>query len=116
MAGRVQVDHVAAHGTGTPLNDEAEMAAIARILRDVEVGSFKGALGHTMAAAGALELAGLLSAFVTGILPGTAGHELPDPQCRLPVRRAAAVWDGSAILKNSFGFGGQDASVVLGRP
>ena len=80
MAGRVQVDHVAAHGTGTPLNDEAEMAAIARILRDVEVGSFKGALGHTMAAAGALELAGLLSAFVTGILPGTAGHELPDPQ------------------------------------
>lgn len=113
-AGRTRVEHVSAHGTGTPLNDEAEVAAVHRLLPRVEVGSFKGALGHTMAAAGALEIAALLAAFVRGVLPGTPGFEVPDPACPLPVRVRAGAWNGGAILKNSFGFGGQDASVVIG--
>jgi 3-oxoacyl-[acyl-carrier-protein] synthase II len=115
------IGYINAHGTGTPLNDPAECAAVhgalGRHAERVAVSSIKGAVGHLMAASGALELAASLLAFERDLLPGTAHHEQRDPACNVDVigraPRAARV---EALLSNSFGFGGQNASVVLGRP
>jgi len=116
-----QLGYVNAHGTGTPLNDVAEVRALRRALGvfadDVPVSSIKGAVGHLMTAAGAIELAAALLAFERGLLPGTAGHRERDPECALDVigevPRAALV---DTLMSSSFGFGGQNAAVVLGRP
>jgi 3-oxoacyl-[acyl-carrier-protein] synthase II len=115
------IGYVNAHGTGTPLNDPAECKAIRDALgphaERVAVSSIKGAVGHLMAASGALELAASLLPFERDLLPGTAHHGERDPACDLdiigPVPRRARV---AAVLSNSFGFGGQNASIVLGRP
>lgn len=115
------IGYVNAHGTGTPLNDAAEARAIRSALGDwgaqVPVGSIKGAVGHLMAASGAIELAACLLPFERGLLPGTANFAEPDPECGLNVLGPAAVPARvEAVLSNSFGFGGQNAAVVLGRP
>jgi 3-oxoacyl-[acyl-carrier-protein] synthase II len=115
---RQAVGYVNAHGTGTPLNDPAEARAIRLALGDgdVPVSSIKGAVGHLMAAAGAIEIAACLLALTRDLLPGTAHHHEPDPECPLaiigPQPRPAAV---EVALSNSFGFGGQNASILLGR-
>jgi 3-oxoacyl-(acyl-carrier-protein) synthase len=111
------IGYVNAHGTGTPLNDPAECLAIRGALgAHAAVSSIKGAVGHLMAAAGALELAASLLAFERDLLPGTANHAERDPACDLDIigelPRAARV---VAVMSNSFGFGGQNASIVLGR-
>ena len=115
------IGYINAHGTGTPLNDPAESKAIHGALgthaERVPVSSIKGAVGHLMAAAGALELAASLLAFERDLLPGTAHHRDRDPECPLevigPSPRPARV---DTVLSNSFGFGGQNATVILGRP
>jgi 3-oxoacyl-[acyl-carrier-protein] synthase II len=113
-----RVDYVNAHGTGTPLGDLAECQAI-RLAHPapVAVSSIKGAIGHLMAAAGAVEIAACLLALGEGLLPGTAHLEEPDPACDLdlvgPTPRRA---DTRAVLSTSFGFGGQNAAVVLTQP
>ncbi len=115
------IGYVNAHGTGTPLNDPAECLALHGALGAhagrVPVSSIKGAVGHLMAAAGAIELAASLLAFERDLLPGTANFAEHDPECSVdvigPRPRAARV---DALLSNSFGFGGQNASIVLGRP
>jgi 3-oxoacyl-[acyl-carrier-protein] synthase II len=82
----------------------------------VAVSSIKGAVGHLMAASGAIELAACLLAFERDLLPGTANLEQVDPECPLdligPAPRPRRV---EAVLSNSFGFGGQNVSVVLRR-
>ena len=111
------VDYINAHGTGTPPNDEAEAAAIRDLFpRPPPTGSFKGAFGHAMAAAGALELAGCLMAFTRGILPGTAGYEREDEALGLEIVTHSRPFTGAVLLSNSFGFGGQNASLILGHP
>jgi 3-oxoacyl-[acyl-carrier-protein] synthase II len=115
------IGYINAHGTGTPRNDPAECLAIHGALgahaKRVAVSSVKGAVGHLMAAAGAIELAASLLAFERDLLPGTANHAELDPECDVdvigPAPRAASV---GAVLSNSFGFGGQNASLVIGRP
>ncbi len=115
------IGYINAHGTGTPLNDPAECKAIHGALGDhahrVAVSSIKGAVGHLMAASGAIEIAASLLAFERDVLPGTANHRDRDPECDVDVigerPRNARV---DALLSSSFGFGGQNASVVLGRP
>ncbi len=115
------IGYINAHGTGTPLNDPAECKAIHGALgahaNRVAVSSIKGAVGHLMAAAGAIEIAASLLAFERDVLPGTANHRHRDPECDVDVigetPREARV---DAVLSSSFGFGGQNASVVLGRP
>ena len=116
-----QVGYVNAHGTGTPLNDASEAKAIRDAFGDwgsrVPVSSIKGAVGHLMAASGAVEIASCLLAFERDLLPGTAHYREPDPECGLNVigeRPLSAKVD--AVRSNSFGFGGQNASVILGRP
>jgi 3-oxoacyl-[acyl-carrier-protein] synthase II len=116
-----QIGYINAHGTGTPLNDVAEVRALRRALGPhadrIPVSSLKGALGHLMTAAGAIELAGSLLAFERDVLPGTASHRERDPDCDLDIigeqPRAARV---DTIMANSFGFGGQNSVVVIGRP
>jgi 3-oxoacyl-[acyl-carrier-protein] synthase II len=115
------IGYINAHGTGTPLNDPAECKAIRGAFGahadKVAVSSIKGAVGHLMAASGAIELAASLLAFERDLLPGTANHQERDPECNVDVigeaPRAARV---DAVLSSSFGFGGQNASIVLGRP
>jgi len=112
--------YVNAHGTGTPLNDPAECRALHRALGDhaarVPVSSIKGAIGHLMAAAGAIELAACVMALTRDLLPGTAHHRERDPDCDVDVLGPAPVARAVAhTLSNSFGFGGQNAAVILGR-
>ena len=114
------IGYINAHGTGTPAGDPAEVAAIRRAFGDaaaaIPISSIKGAVGHLMAAAGAIEVAACLLAFDRDTLPGTAGHQERAADCELdiigPAPRAARV---DAVLSNSAGFGGQNASIVLGR-
>jgi 3-oxoacyl-[acyl-carrier-protein] synthase II len=114
------VGYINAHGTGTPLNDPAEVKAIRGALgahaERVAVSSIKGAVGHLMAASGAIELAASLLAFERDLLPGTANLMERDPECDLdiigPTPRPARV---DVVLSNSFGFGGQNVTVALGR-
>jgi 3-oxoacyl-[acyl-carrier-protein] synthase II len=110
------VDYVNAHGTGTPVGDRAESMAIRAVLGDVPVSSFKGAVGHTIAAAGAVELALALAAFQDGGLPASVGLEDLDPDCPANVLVAPLTRRPRAILSNSFGFGGQNCAIVLGAP
>jgi 3-oxoacyl-[acyl-carrier-protein] synthase II len=115
------IGYINAHGTGTPLNDPAECKSIHGALGDhanrVAVSSIKGAVGHLMAASGAIEIAASLLAFKQDVLPGTANHKNRDPECNVDVigetPRDRRV---DALLSSSFGFGGQNASVVLARP
>jgi len=80
------------------------------------VSSIKGAIGHLMAAAGAMELAACLVPFLDGVLPGTTNLKTVDPACPIHVLGPQPVRaDVDAVLSNSFGFGGQNASVVLRR-
>jgi 3-oxoacyl-[acyl-carrier-protein] synthase II len=114
------IGYINAHGTGTPLNDPAEVKAIRGALGEaaerVPVSSIKGAVGHLMAASGAIEIASCLLPLGRGIIPGTAHHKERDPECDLDIvgeepRRA----DVRIALSSSFGFGGQNAAVILER-
>ena len=114
------VDYINAHGTSTPKNDEIETRAIKELLggraRRVPVSSTKSMIGHLIGAAGAVEFIACLAGFVGGFIPPTINYEHPDPFCDLDyVPNQARDWDGEYILSNSFGFGGQNASLVLKR-
>jgi len=108
------VDHVNAHATGTPVGDVAEALAVFRTIGEVPVSSVKGALGHTIAAAGAIEAAVCVAGLQGGWMPGTTGFGDLDPSC--PVEVVAAPRDAAleVVVSNSFGFGGQNAALVLG--
>ncbi|HVK54650.1 MAG TPA: beta-ketoacyl-[acyl-carrier-protein] synthase family protein [Burkholderiales bacterium] len=114
------VGYINAHGTGTQLNDVAEAQAICgafgRHTDSLPVSSIKGAVGHLMAASGAIELAACLMPFQRNLLPGTAHHREKDPLCEINVIGEQPIEANIDItLSNSFGFGGQNASVILGR-
>jgi 3-oxoacyl-[acyl-carrier-protein] synthase II len=107
------VDHVNAHGTSTPLNDAVEAKVLGRMFGDQPaVTSVKGVTGHSLGAAGAIEAACAVLSIETGMVPPTANCQDPagevdvvrDRPRRLPV---------SAAMSNSFGFGGQNAVLVL---
>lgn len=108
------VDYINAHGTGTPVGDVAEAAAIHRIFGGhVPVSSIKGAIGHTIAAAGALEAAATVLALQGGWLPGTVGHRDTDSACPISVINEPRPSTSRVAISNSFGFGGQNCALVL---
>lgn len=112
------IDHISAHGTGTPLNDAAETRAIKRALGNhayrVSVSGIKSMLGHTAGAAGALAVIGCVQSIETGIVPPTINYATPDPQCDLDyVPNVARRQTVRAALANAFGFGGQNAVVCV---
>ncbi len=112
------VQYVNAHGTGTVQNDRIEALALRRVFGEggVLVSSSKSLVGHTMAAAGSLEAAVALLAIQHGIVPPTANLDQTDPEvpfdCVPRVARPAPV---ECALSNSFGFGGQNVTLVLRR-
>jgi 3-oxoacyl-[acyl-carrier-protein] synthase II len=113
------VDLVSAHGTATPQNDAMEVKAILGVLgSDVLVTSQKSQLGHTLGAAGAIELAACVSMLVHQIAYPTYGlsPDNVDPECA-PVRHVVELLPArlDVIMKNSFAFGGQNSVVVVGR-
>jgi 3-oxoacyl-[acyl-carrier-protein] synthase II len=110
-----EVGYVNAHGTGTPLGDLAEAKAIDRVFGPIPVSSIKGTIGHTIAAAGALEAAACIAGLTQGWLPGTFGLERADPACGLDLLMAPKEVQVEKMLSNSFGFGGQNASLLWGR-
>jgi 3-oxoacyl-[acyl-carrier-protein] synthase II len=114
------VDAINAHGTGTPAGDVAEAAAIRRLFPEawprVPVSSIKGAIGHAMAAAGALEAIAAIETCRTGLVPQTVNLEEPDEACALDHVIGAPRDAGAArVLSVSFGMGGQNAAIVISR-
>lgn len=116
-----EVDYINAHGTATPLNDAMESKAIMAVLGAetvrVWVSSSKGQIGHTLAAAGAIEAVIAAMCVRDRALPPTAGLVDPDPACALRhVRESVKMDRVRAVVSSSFGFGGMDGAVVLTEP
>jgi 3-oxoacyl-[acyl-carrier-protein] synthase II len=114
------IDHVNAHATSTPIGDEGEARALGRILgervKDVPVTAPKSMLGHTLGAAGGIETGILALTLHKGLIPPTINYDEPDPACALNVVHGSAREQRvSVAIKNSFGFGGTNASLVLRR-
>jgi len=114
------IDYINAHGTSTPLNDKIETMIIKRIFGDrakeIPISSTKSMIGHTIAAAGALEICAAILALEKGIIHPTINQEVPDPECDLNyVPNKAITANPKIILKNSFGFGGKNAALVIGK-
>jgi len=116
-----EVDYVNAHGTSTPLGDASETRVVKQALGDelarrVPISSTKGATGHCLGASGAVEAIFCTLAIVEGKLPPTINYELPDPECDLDyIPNEARTADVRIAVSNSFGFGGHNASLVLGQ-
>ncbi len=120
--GPAEIDCINAHGTSTPLNDRTETAAIKLALgeeraRAIPVSSTKSMTGHLVAGAGGIEAVAAVLTMVRGCIPPTVNYEQPDPDCDLDVvpNEARPAPDLSAVLSNSFGLGGQNASAVFRR-
>ena len=113
-----EIDYVNAHGTGTQENDKMEYLSLKTVMGDAvestPISSNKSMIGHTLTAAGAIEAAFSLMSIRDGVLPPTMNYDIPDPDIPLDVVpntcREAKVQN---VLSNSFGFGGQNASLVL---
>jgi len=110
-----QIDHVNAHGTGTPLNDVSEARAIAGVLGTaVPVVSTKGATGHMLGAAAAIEAAFALAALERGEAPPSLGCDPRDPEIALAVCAQARPVSCRHVMSNALAFGGSNASVIFG--
>lgn len=112
------VDYINAHGTSTPANDRTETLAVKRAFGSAEaappVSSSKSMLGHTLGAAGAVEAVATVLAVANGVMPPTINYETPDPDCDLDyVPNEAREAPVRAALSNSFGFGGQNCSLLF---
>jgi 3-oxoacyl-(acyl-carrier-protein) synthase len=113
------VDYVNAHGTATPANDKAESMALGTVFGgEVPLtSSTKGATGHTLGAAGAIEAAFCVLALQAGFAPASIGLTEPDPELKVRHVPAGGVEGPLKVaLSNSFGFGGNNTALVLKRP
>jgi 3-oxoacyl-[acyl-carrier-protein] synthase II len=115
-----EIHYINAHGTSTAVNDKVETLAIKQALGDsaykTPVSSTKSMMGHLIAAAGSAEAIVCLLAIKHGVLPPTMNYETPDPDCDLDyVPNAPREAKVNKALSNSFGFGGQNISLILSR-
>ena len=115
------VDYINAHGTSTPLNDKIETQAIKELFgehaRRLSISSTKSQIGHLLGAAAAVEAIATILAISEDLVPPTINYEHPDPECDLdytPGRPRPRRID--VALSNSFGFGGHNAVICLGKP
>ena len=112
------VDYINVHGTSTPLGDKSEVTAIKSVFGDrayqIPISASKSVLGHSLGASGVIESVACIMAIQNGVIPPTANYEYPDPDCDLNcVPNVAIKKDLKYVLKNSFGFGGQNAVLVF---
>jgi len=112
------IDYICAHGTGTPLNDVAETAAIKRVFGEhawrLAISSPKSMVGHLLGAAGGISALVCARAIDEGVVPPTANLDNPDPQCDLDyVPHTARRTPVRAAMANGFGFGGQNAVAIF---
>jgi 3-oxoacyl-[acyl-carrier-protein] synthase II len=114
------IDHINAHGTSTPENDKMEYLGVSAVFgeraKQIPVSSNKSMVGHTISAAGAVEAIISLLTLEHQRIPPTINYEIPDPAIMFDVvPNAARDARVSAVMSNSFGFGGQNASLILKR-
>jgi 3-oxoacyl-[acyl-carrier-protein] synthase II len=113
------IDYINAHGTSTPANDASETVAIKGVFGEraygIPISSTKSMIGHTLGASGAIESVACIKAIETGTVPPTINYENQDPECDLDYvpNQSRNVGRVRAVLKNSFGFGGQNACLVF---
>tara|TARA_B100001123_G_scaffold3501_2_gene4623 strand:+ start:377 stop:1630 length:1254 start_codon:yes stop_codon:yes gene_type:complete len=114
------VDYINAHGTSTPKNDFSETLAIKTVFGEkaynIPISSTKSMTGHGMGAAGALEAVVCVKTIETGEIHATINYDFPDPECDLDyVPNLSRKQRVDTVISNSFGFGGQNASIVIRR-
>ncbi len=113
------VDYISAHGTSTQMNDKYETVAMKRAMGEfayqIPISSTKSQIGHTLGASAAIESVVCVQSILTGWVPPTINQEYPDPDCDLDYvpNVARNIGDVNVVLKNSFGFGGQNACLVF---
>ena len=118
MVNPEEVDSINAHGTGTQMNDKNETHAIKKIFKDhayqIPVNSTKSMIGHLVAAAGAVELAACVKSLQQQLIHPTINYLVPDPDCDLDyVPNQCRETEVKLVLSNSFGFGGQNACLLI---
>lgn len=115
-----EIDYINAHGTSTPLNDATETYAIKKLFGEqaynIPISRTKSVTGHAMGGAGAIEAIFCACALRDGVIPPTMNYEAADPDCDLDyVPNASRVAKLNKVMSNSFGLGGQNACLVLGK-
>lgn len=118
--GPEEVSYINAHGTSTPLNDKSETLAIKKVFGEtaynIPISSTKSMTGHLLGAAGAVEAIFCTQTLLTDTIPPTINYTTPDPECDLDYTpNKARNLPVNAVLSNSFGFGGHNACLVIGR-
>lgn len=113
------IDYINAHGTSTPLGDKAETTAVKHVFGDhaykLSVSSTKSQLGHMLGASGGVELILAMKAIKNNVIPPTINYDTPDPACDLDYTpNEAREREVKIVVSNSFGFGGHNASLVVG--
>jgi 3-oxoacyl-[acyl-carrier-protein] synthase II len=113
-----EVDHVNAHGSSTPLNDKIETKIIKEVFGEraynIPITANKSMIGHALGAAGAIELVASVLTIKNHFIPPTTNYEFPDPECDLDyVPNKARKATVATVLKNSFGFGGKNSSIII---
>ncbi len=110
------IDYINLHGTGTIANDAAEAMAVNQVFGPVPplMSSVKGATGHSLAAAGAIEAVICAMAVAEGFVPGTYGMNNPDPKLGIKPEKKPMERPLRTVLSNSFGFGGNNAAILIG--
>lgn len=117
-----KIDYINAHGTSTPLNDRTETAAIKIAMGEerahaIPISSTKSMTGHLVSGAGGIEAVAAVLTMTQGCIPPTVHYEEPDPDCDLDIvpNEARPAPNLAAVISNSFGLGGQNASAVFRR-
>ncbi len=115
-----KIDYINAHGTGTQMNDKNETFAIKSVFKEnaysIPVSSTKSMIGHLIAAAGCVELAVCILALQNQVIPPTINYKVPDEDCDLDyVPNNPRDSKINTILSNSFGFGGQNACLIINK-
>ncbi len=115
-----EIDYINAHGTSTPLGDQAETQAVKSVFGkdaySVSISSTKSALGHSLGASGGIEMVIAVMSVTTDTIPPTINLDNPDPACDLdytPLKPKSRVVNRA--MSNSFGFGGHNASIICGK-
>jgi 3-oxoacyl-[acyl-carrier-protein] synthase-1 len=110
------IDYVNLHGTGTPANDRAEDMAVTKVFGPAQrASSTKGWTGHTLGAAGMTEVAISVLCLQQQFVPANLNLTQPDPEFQMQLVRQTQSADVGTVLTNSFGFGGSNCALVLGR-